>query len=263
MANTTKGNNTCIYCGSVGALEDEHVVPFGLGGRQILKRASCRACATETGRLEQRLLRGQWWPYRQALGIVTRTKSYPKYRPAQLVPLVGEKRVVQVLSDDIPVVLFFEFDTPSILVGKNRPGTSFARHAVMKQIKPVPERVLEGGVMRGLMPWEKIEYPINFDSHDVLRFVAKIAHAFTILKRGTQACEEYFLPPVILGKTDSALTYVGGCSTELLKPKLPGSDLHAIFDRVIDQFLVVNVQLFRDAGDPPPIYEAVVGRMPK
>jgi hypothetical protein len=30
-------------------------------------------------------------------------------------------------------------------------------------------------------------------------------------------------------------------------------------DRKQDGLLLVNLQLFRDAGDPPPIYEAVVG----
>lgn len=263
MSSSRKDIETCIYCGTAAALEDEHVVPFGLGGRQVLKRASCRTCATETGRLEQRLLRGQWWPYRQALGVVTRSRNYPKYRPVEVVPLAGEKRSAQVLSEDVPVVLFFAFDAPSILEGKVRPETPFARHALIKQIKQGPERVLEGGVMRSLLPWEKIEYPINFDSHDVIRFVAKVAHAFAILQRGPKACEEYFLPPIILGKTEGALTYVGGCSTELLKPELPGSALHATFERSVDDFLVVNVQLFRDTGAPPPIYEAVVGRLPK
>lgn len=254
-------DHACIYCGRSCSLEDEHVLPYGLGGRQVLKRASCRACATETGRLEQRLLRGQWWPYRKALGIATRSREYPRYRPAQLVPLSGEKRPVQVLSDEVPVVLFFDFDPPSALSGQVRTESPFARHAGMKLIKESPSRVLEDGVMRDLLPWEKVEYPMNFDSHDVLRFIAKVAHCFAILQRGPGVCTEFFLPSIILGKTEGALTYVGGCSTEILKPKLPGQELHAMLEREVNGFLVVNVQFFRDAGDPPPIYEAVVGRV--
>ena len=254
---------TCVYCNSVGVLEDEHVLPFGLGGKLVLKRASCRACAIETGRLEQRLLRGQWWPYRKSLGIATRSKDYPRYRPANLIPLAGEKRPVEVLSDEVPVVLFFDFDEPSILADRIRPEAPFARQMLLKQIKQGPSRVLEDSAMRRLLPWEKLEFPIHFDSHDVLRFIAKVAHCYAILQRGPNACEEYFLPSLILGKTDGALTYVGNCSTQLLKPKLPGNGLHAMFERNVGEFLVVDVQLFRDAGNPPPIYEAVVGRTPR
>jgi hypothetical protein len=263
MASNPQKDHACIYCGDSNSLEDEHVMPFGLGGRQILKRASCRRCATETGRLEQRLLRGQWWPYRKALGIATRSKEYPRYQPAQLVPLAGEKRPVQVLSDEVPVVLFFDFDPPSVLAGQVRSEPAFARHASVKFIKEGPRRVLEEGVMRNLLPWEKVEYPMNFDSHDVLRFIAKVAHCFAVLQRGPGACTEFFLPSIILGKTEGALSYVGSCSTEVLKPRLPGQELHAMLDREVDGLLVVNVQVFRDAGDPPPIYEAVVGRVPQ
>lgn len=37
--------NVCIYCGGTGALSDEHIIPFGLGGRWVLPKASCAECA--------------------------------------------------------------------------------------------------------------------------------------------------------------------------------------------------------------------------
>lgn len=251
----------CIYCFKTGLLEDEHVMPFGLGGRTVFKKASCRACATETGRLEQRLLRGQWWPYREYIGIATRSGSYPKYRPAYVLPIVGEKLPVQVLTDEVPFVVLFDFDSPSILLGQLRTESPAAKQAFMIQIKEGPKRVLENGRMRDLLPWEKVEYPINFDSHDVLRFIAKVAHSYALHKRGPSACTEYFLPSIILGKTDGALSYVGGCSTELLKPKLPGKELHELYEREVNGYLVVNIQLFCNVGIEQPIFEAVVGRI--
>lgn len=250
---------SCIYCGSKSKLSDEHVLPYGLGGKLVLKKASCVDCARVTARLEERLLRGQWWPYRKILGVKTRSGTYPKYRPVHLVPLLGEKRSVQVLSDDYPVVIFFEFDTPSLLANKLRPETPFAKSAFIKQIRPNPSRILEDGALRALLPWEKVEYPMNFESSDILRLVAKIAHGYAIHQNGLAACKDYFLPKLILGNGDGALTHVGGCSSELLKPKLHGNELNSIFASVRGDFQIVNIQFFRDFGDAPPIYEAIVG----
>jgi hypothetical protein len=81
----------------------------------------------------------------------------------------------------------------------------------------------------------------------------------SIYQNGLDGCKDYFLPKLILGNGDGALTYVGGCSSELLKPILPGKGLHSTFERISNEFRIVNVQLFRDSGDAPPIYEAIVG----
>jgi len=48
----------CIYCGSSDDLTDEHVVPYGLGGKMILPKSSCRRCAMITGQFEGKVLRG-------------------------------------------------------------------------------------------------------------------------------------------------------------------------------------------------------------
>jgi len=251
----------CIYCGSTTQLSDEHVLPYGLGGKLVLKRASCRSCAKVTAALEQRLLRGHWWPYRQILGIKTRSASYPKYRPVSLISATGEKRPAKVLSEDYPIVLFLDFDPPSILSGETGPGAPFAKAMFLKQVGMAPSRVLDEGVMRSLMPWEKIEYPTDFESSDLLRFVAKVAHGYAIHEHGLSVCANYYLPQVVLGTGDGSLTHVGGCSSEILKPKLPSTELHGLLDRKQNGRLIVNLQLFRDAGDLPPIYEAVVGEI--
>ena len=193
------------------------------------------------------------------LGIKTRSGEYPKYRPVNLVSSTGEKRPVHVLSEDYPIVVFLDFDPPAVLSGNTRPESPFAKEAYLKQIAEGPSRALDSGRMRTLLPWEKIEYPTNFQSSDLLRFIAKVAHAYAIHQHGPRACKEYFLPKLVMGNGDGALTQVGGCSSEHVKPKLPGTELHALLDRQQNNLLLVNVQLFRDAGDLPPIYEAVVG----
>jgi HNH endonuclease len=170
----------CIYCGSTNQLSDEHVLPYGLGGALVLKKASCRDCSKVTAALEERLLRGHWWSYRLLLGIKTRSGAYPNYRPVKLVPLAGEKRPAHILSADYPIVVFLDFDPPAVLSGEIRPETPCAKAMCFKQIGNSPTRALVDGSMRNLLPWEKIEYPANFESSDLLRFIAKVAHAYAI-----------------------------------------------------------------------------------
>ena len=110
-------------------------------------------------------------------------------------------------------------------------------------------------------PYEQIEFPTRFSTSDLARFVAKVAHCHAIYERGVSACSEYFLPPYIIGNGDGALTYVGGASSPVLGPLIPGGELHALIDRVSGEYLSVNIQLFCDGGDPPPIYEVIVGKL--
>ena len=51
----------CIYCGATdAALSDEHVVPYGLGGSHVLRKASCCRCAAITSKFERKVMRELW-----------------------------------------------------------------------------------------------------------------------------------------------------------------------------------------------------------
>jgi hypothetical protein len=252
----------CIYCGSIEKLSREHVIPFGLGGDLVLRDASCHLCSTETGKLELRLLRGHWWPYRLYLGM-------PSRRSNEVVPdlLVKIKRSDATFFDAyLPmnqqsVAMVLEFDPPSILTGVIKNDPPGAPRAALKFLSALPKRVQNDGAEYQLDPKDQIEIPINYSVTDLCRFLAKVAHGYAISRRGLDACSEFFLVPLILGKTDGANTYVGGKSSQFIGSRLPGTATHALMDRVNAGFLTVYIQLFRDSGDPPPIYEVVVGRV--
>jgi hypothetical protein len=252
----------CIYCGSKENLSREHVVPFGLGGDLVLRDASCQICSIETSKLELRLLRGHWWPYRLHLGM-------PSRRSNEVVPdlLIKIKRSdatsfnAYLPMNQQSVAMVLEFDPPSILSGVIRNDPPGAPRMAMKVLSALPNKVQNHEVEYQLSPKDQIEIPVNYSVTDLCRFLAKVAHGYAISRRGLDACSEFFLAPLILGKTDGANTYVGGKSSSFIGSRLAGTGTHALIDRVNAGFLTVYIQLFRDGGDPPPIYEVVVGRI--
>lgn len=251
----------CVYCGSTNDLRKEHVLPYGLGGDILLLKATCKSCAAVTSAIEGRLLRGHWRAYRKLLGLTTRSK-YPTHYPVKVKTAEAKSAPGLVASDQYPVLIVLDFDPPSILSGRVRTELPFATKAFMKLIAPMPSTVLVDGQARQLGPREQIEFPIEFDAADFVRLLAKVAHGYAIYRRGTAACSEYFLPKYILGTGEGLLTYVGRSSSAIIVDRLPDTGLHAMLDTVHDGYLSVYVQLFRDEGDLPPIYEVVVGKLP-
>lgn len=62
----------CIYCGSKGDLTDEHTIPKGLWGQNVLQGGSCKNCATLTSKFELAVLRHGLGRAREYLGAGTR-----------------------------------------------------------------------------------------------------------------------------------------------------------------------------------------------
>jgi hypothetical protein len=251
----------CIYCGSTHGLTREHVLPYGLGGDLVLKAASCASCAAETSKLELRLLRGHWWPHRQFLGLPSRRSN--EQIPDLVVTIVrpdGSELQALLPMAQQSVALVFDFDPPSILNGVLRDDEPSAPRLARKNLAPFPSVVKIAGVDYKLKSDEKLNIPVAFHAADLCRFLAKVAHGYLISRRGIDSCSEFFLPPLVLGQTAGALSYVGGSRCAPTGPVLPGAKLHAMSERLNNGFWTVCIQLFRDRGDPPPIYEVVVGR---
>lgn len=172
------GVGQCIYCGSTEELSSEHVIPYGLGGNLVLHDSSCKSCADETSKLEGRLLRGHWWPYRQFLGLRSRRGG----DSVQDLPVKIKRKDGTVLAATIPMAkqsmaMVFEFDPPSILNGIVRTDEPNAPRVGMKLLAAPPTVVcLDGQEYILNSKEEEIEMPVNFDSADLCRFLAKVAH---------------------------------------------------------------------------------------
>jgi hypothetical protein len=113
----------CIYCGIDAELTDEHIIPFGLGGREILPEASCKTCANETGRVEHRVLRGMFWPIRLRQKVQSRRPA-PDTLKASIVHSTGTKKVIDVAPNDYPDHL--------IMLNMKQPG-------ILNADQPTPE----------------------------------------------------------------------------------------------------------------------------
>jgi HNH endonuclease len=256
------GIGVCIYCGELEGLSDEHIVPNGLGGNLVLRKSSCSACAKITGNLEQQLLRGHWWPQRLRAGLQSRTK-HKEVEPLNVTVIRGDSSEFTAQLPRNEQTAFFElgFSRPSILSGRVSSGEPSAEFPTIRFLGPPPNSYILEGQRIVLRSEEQIRLPVDYSAIELSRFLAKVGHSYAISKRGLTYCREYFLPAIILGNTEGALTYIGNASSELLGARLPGNEFHALMERRNGDFLTVYVQLFRMIGDPPPIYEVVVGSL--
>lgn len=256
---------SCIYrcrdrVGSEGILSREHVLPYGIGGTMVLPRASCEVCRTATGQLEERLLHGPWWPLRIHHGLPSRRPDeQPDTFFGTLETDAGIENV-EVPADEYPGVLILQFPPPSIIQGMVSEGLPTATQMYFKYLSG---NAITALTQRGiLVPGTRnLNLPINLSADDLVRFLAKVALSYAVGQRGLDAFESIYVREIICGQTEGANTYVGGASSPLIGPLLPGTGLHALMDYVHNQDLCVYIQIFRATGDPPPIYEVVVGRL--
>jgi hypothetical protein len=255
------GLGQCIYCGSTDDLTDEHVLPYALGGQLVLNQASCKTCATITGKLEQKLLRGHWWPYRKKLGLQTRNPDASKeLKRVKITKTDGTIIDAEMPLESFVAAMVFKLAPPAILSGNEASGEPYAKDAFFKLLGAMPKEAMVDGKRYLLAPHDKIKFPVHFDSGELTRFLAKVAHGFAISKEGLSAFSEFYLPEFILGKTDGIQTYVGGYESPIITATLPGGGYNRMMIRTRGNLISVCIQLFIDEGDPPPIYEIVVGK---
>jgi hypothetical protein len=253
----------CVYCGKSDLpLSDEHAIPYALGGKLVLRAASCGECAKVTSTLELHLLRGHWWPYRRLRGFATRR---PAEQPEDfLVEIVnkatGIRTPARISADSYPFLTLFYFDPPKILSGMRAPTESVVGRVAIVRLQQTPSSVLIEGRTRPVDPFtEELSFPINMSASDVARFLAKVALVYAVSRIGMDAFESLYADKIVLGDGHGALTYVGRASAG--GPLLADHGYHGLQLHPRGAELSVYIQLFRDAPTPPPIYEVVVGTL--
>ncbi len=244
----------CIYCGSKDNLTDEHIIPFGLGGNLIIKKASCPDCAKVTGDFEQTCLRAMYGPLRLLYDLPTRR---PEKRPIEL-PLKVKYRhdetewqTMFVDQKKYPFLVTFPyFEAPGIL----------SKDPIGKSEGPVTKRLW----IRGASPYysfrellDKLLFELKVDSicpeskaeiPAFCRMISKIAHAFAVAKIGLANFTPVLNPIIIKNNVSHCMYYLGSIN----KNEAPESDLHKLeileFNNI--DVIFVTVRLLCKLGTP-------------
>lgn len=254
--------NRCIYCGSLvyardskRLLAEEHIIPLGLNGTDVLPRASCRHCERVTGRLESKVLRGALLGCRTILNLQTRS---PKERPKTL-PLFytveGVERKAEIPIEDYPAtLLLLRLGKPGIFRNpEDGPPVWHPWHHLFVDRMEVLRRHY------GITEFS----PAMFDTSAFSRMLAKIAHAFVAANMGMDSFTP-LLPRLILDDSGSDLAgqnllHMVGGEAEIRPPQ---DLLHWMqFEDPTPEtlpFIVVQIRLFAFLGSPT--YRIVVGR---
>lgn len=250
----------CIYCSSKLNLSDEHIIPYWLWWDLILWKASCDNCAKITCKLEWKLLRWHWWPYRLFLGHKSRRKN--ENIPNMIIKIIHDDNKIShvpLAMKSQSVAFVFELDKPTILHWIITTNPPYAPKVYMKYLSPLPTIFGINGNLYPLKKTDKIEIPINFNADDLFRFLAKIAHWYSYMYN-QDILDEYYLPKIILGDTSTSMSYIWWAPEKYL---LPWNEIHAVASEIINGFLIVYIQLFRSWWNPPPVYKVVVWKIKK
>jgi hypothetical protein len=242
----------CIYCGATERLDDEHIIPFGLGGNAVLPKASCRGCAEVTSKFERTVLRGPLRPIRVALGIQSRRKhrGAPTILPLR-VRRGGEWATLQLPFPEYPLVLdFFVFGTPGY-ADTSYTGGLRVRGSQTFSFGLRPE------VVKARLGAEQISAPRQYAPTDFAKMTAKVGYAMAVAIGAVVPSRGR--PDVvrsILGQVDQIGRWVG----TIADPRVIKSDLlHEVTVHREEQkdFLFARVQYLTAVGSP--IYGVILG----
>lgn len=210
----------CIYCGATTGLSTEHIIPYGLGGRWVLPRSSCAACAKITGAFEGTCQRTILGPLRMHYNLPTRR---PRERPATL-PLKVKIRpnddwsVMQVDRNICPFLVLFPILGPPDEVTGSR--TEPERGAKAKTFW-----IRAASFSDGIVPSDptaylhylckklkiaSVEPTATFTVPEFFRMLAKIAHAYTVAEMGIDGFTPFLLPAILHNDLDDCVQYIGG-----------------------------------------------------
>lgn len=256
--------NRCIYCGSISNLSREHIVPYALGGRWVLPRASCDACSRVTSAFERTCTRTILGALRMMYNIASRRKhERPRFLPLLVMQRPGEEwSSIDVPQEEYPFLVALPFfampdELSGYTTGSGRGGVTGKIWVRSASTSAGMRATLEGLCQR--LKVAQVQPVGECRVHEFCLMLAKIAHSYSIAVIGNNSFVP-FLPQVILKRNlDDRARYIGGLIQ--CEPDRPET-LHEIsFDHHTcgrSDLVSVRIRLFACLG--APTYFVVAGR---
>lgn len=244
----------CIYCGATDDLEDEHLVPYSLGGTLVLRDASCRPCAGKTSRWEGLISRDSFLSFRTVLNLPTRRpKRRPTSFPAQ-VQIDGEWQDGMLSLDQMTgVALFPKLSPPGVLEG--RPPSSTFRAGVVALRVTTDDGETNPAKRAGVTG---VKVPLTFNPAAYMRVLAKIGWCFVVAQYGLDVVEPV-IRGIILGEENNVSHWVGGMEDGVTLFDRPATSTgHICVALTHDGWVRSGIRLWSDQGIPE--YQVIVGR---
>jgi hypothetical protein len=246
----------CIYClASEGKFDDEHIIAYALNGDHVLPEASCKVCATKTGKIEQYVTRVMFGALRATRGMRTRR---PKKRPQSFKALAefedGRKEIVEVPTGEFPVVLMLPF-LPEAGFFRGDPDdgrlTNISEWWTWRDHDKIEALCRKIGLENGRLT------PHEFNLTRLSQMLAKIGHSQAVAELGIDG----FRPLAVdlaLGHSVS-INHLVGTSPWNRKMKPREESLHKvqIATNKNNGIIMAEIRLFANLG--APTYHVIVG----
>jgi len=198
---TVLGNvGKCIYCKKSGvALSEEHIIPYGLNGNQVLLNASCSDCSKITSAFELDILRHTFMLPRKVFKMRSR-HNHDDEIPAKLEIEGKTVQSIKIPKDDAPIMFALPiFLPPSVLDNRPfQPGIQGTGEFQINEIRGIAKEKLRkkhGGP--SIVSFDIAYKPTNF-----ARMLAKIAYGFAVANFGIDDIEDLGILSAIKGETD-------------------------------------------------------------
>jgi hypothetical protein len=246
----------CIYCGATDQpLRNEHVVPFALDGKWILRAASCADCALRTSRVEREVLRRGAGALRAAIGLRTRRSNARPRSYSYRILLDGVESAVDIpISDYAPLFWFPMLRPPGALSGEQRDVTIYAVRSIQVWNNAARYRTLEE--LARALGVQQVSQELTYKPIAMGQLLAKVAYGMSVAHLGVDTFESvHVLPAILTGENIG--TWVGGASAPKWADVEP-EHLHLVQLDQRGQEVVAHVKLLARYGGPE--YEVLVGR---
>jgi len=243
----------CIYCGATDRpLHREHIVPYGLNGEWILRRASCLECAKIISKIELQILHIELSAARAALNFPTRRKDKRPRKFPVVISRGGKEEIANVSLLEHPTTMTLPiFELPAYLDKRSYEKGIDVSGVVTIQVGGPPLKQIAEKYDTDTLLLKATLQPVAF-----ARLLAKIAYGFAVANYGLGMFEEVYVLPAILGESDDIGRWVGHPTDNLISA---GKHLHEIKLSVTKGEILAHVRLFLPFNAPE--YLVVVGRL--